>query len=149
MLWLLTRLDRLYLVYINSTVKMGIQQLMSVSNQLDVNLCTILTFAKVRSRDGVRRRDCCGWRVMLLSCPRSIDTFLRRSSPLTTDLCLSESKSILSVFGLAILQAARRKPLLSYSRWSGLDVVKPRPGQKVCTMWTLREPMSGSSANAC
>jgi hypothetical protein len=46
--------------------------------------------------------------------------FLRRSSPLTADLCLSESRSLST---LAALQAARRKPLLGslgYSRRSGL-----------------------------
>lgn len=51
---------------------------------------------------------------------QSIDTFLRRNSPLTTDrpICLSKSRSV-SV--LAVLQAPRRKPLLSCSRRSGLS----------------------------
>lgn len=51
-----------------------------------------------------------------------------RGSPLTTDLCLSESTSVPVP---AILQAARKKPLLSYSRRSGLSAnyMLSSPGQ--------------------
>lgn len=78
-------------------------------------------FAKRRSRatsTGDRRRDYCGWRIVLLSCIQSMHTFLRRNSPLWTDLCSSESESVPVPL---ILQAARRKPSLSCSRRSGLS----------------------------
>ena len=101
------------------------------TSPLHVNLCIILTFAKGEVQSHISEVGLETVVAGALSFFRTIRPnilFPGRGSPLTTDLCLSESRSVPVP---AILQAARKKPLLSYSRRSGLSAnyMLSSPGQ--------------------
>lgn len=101
------------------------------ASPLHVNLRIILTFAKGEVQSHISEVGVetvvAGALSFLRTIRRNI-LFPGRGSPLTTDLCLSESRSVPVP---ANLQAARKNPLLSYSRRSGLPAayMLSSPGQ--------------------